>query len=85
MYTQTFHDQQSLKSWAVFGQEEFDLDTKWTLIAGARYTHDEKEFNGFDAVSLNIPLSTPIPRNIGQFIDIGALAQPIRRLADHDQ
>jgi iron complex outermembrane receptor protein len=74
MYTQTFHDQQSLKSWAVFGQEEFDLDTKWTLIAGARYTHDEKEFNGFDAVSLNIPLSTPIPRNIGQFIDIGALA-----------
>ena len=74
MYTQTFHDQQSLKTWALFGQGEFDFDKQWTLIAGARYTHDEKEFNGFDAVSLNIPLSTPIPRNIGQFMDIGALA-----------
>ena len=74
MYTQTFHDQQSLKSWAVFGQVEFDLSEQLTLIAGARYTRDKKEFNGFDAVSLNIPLTTPIPRNIDQFLAIGALA-----------
>jgi iron complex outermembrane receptor protein len=74
MYTQTFHDQQSLKSWAVFSQGEYDLDEQWTLMAGVRYTHDKKEFNGFDAVSLNIPLSTPIPRNIDQFSTIGALA-----------
>jgi outer membrane receptor protein involved in Fe transport len=74
MYTQTFHDQQDLKSWAAFGQTEFDFAEKWTAIAGVRYTHDDKQINAFDAVSLNIPLSTPLPHNVNQFLAIGNLA-----------
>lgn len=74
MYTQTFHDQQTLKSYAAFGQVEFDLSNQLTLIAGARYTKDKKEFSGFDAVSVAIPLSTPIPASVDQFLAIGALA-----------
>ena len=74
MYTQTFHDQQDLKSYAAFGQAEFDLANNLTLIAGLRYTHDTKEYDGFDAFSLNIPLNTPIPLNVDQFLALGALA-----------
>jgi iron complex outermembrane recepter protein len=74
MYTQTFHDQQSLKSYAAFGQAEFDFADKWTLITGLRYTHDDKEYDGFDAVSVNMPRSTPIPLSVDQFLALGAIA-----------
>lgn len=74
MYTQTFHDQQDLTSWAVFGQAEFDFADNWTFIAGVRYTQDDKQIDAFDAVSLSIPLDTPLPRNLQQFLSLGALA-----------
>ncbi len=32
------------ESWAVFGQAEFDLNDEWTVIGGARYTDDEKDY-----------------------------------------
>jgi iron complex outermembrane receptor protein len=32
-------------STAVFGQVEYDIASQWTLIAGARYTYDDKKFN----------------------------------------
>ena len=74
LYTQTFRDQQTLKSYAVFGQTEWDFANKWTLITGARFTHDNKEFDGFDAVSISLPVSTPIPYTVDQFLALGALA-----------
>lgn len=36
---------QETNSWAVFGQMEFDLADAWTLIAGLRYTDEEKTMN----------------------------------------
>ena len=36
---------QDTESWAVFGQLEFDLSDDWTLIAGLRYTDEEKTMN----------------------------------------
>lgn len=74
MYTQTFHDQQDLSSWAVFGQGEWDFAEKWTLIAGVRYTQDDKEIDAFNAVSLSVPLDTPLPRNLRQFLALGEFA-----------
>ena len=32
-------------STAAFGQVEYDLASQWTVIAGARYTYDDKKFN----------------------------------------
>jgi iron complex outermembrane receptor protein len=74
MYTQTFHDQQDLTSWAVFGQGEWDFADHWTLIAGIRYTDDDKEIDAFNAVSLAAPLDTPLPQTLGQFLNLGAQA-----------
>lgn len=74
MYTQTFHDQQDLTSYALFGQGEWDFADDWTLIAGMRYTRDDKEIDAFNAVSLSLPLDTPLPRNLGQFLALGDFA-----------
>ncbi len=38
------YEQQS-ESWAVFGQVEFDLSDRFTLIAGLRYANEEKELD----------------------------------------
>lgn len=38
------HWDQRTESIAVFGQVEYDLGSQWRLIAGVRYTHEEKEF-----------------------------------------
>jgi len=35
---------QDTKTWAVFGQTEFDLTDTLTLIAGARWTEDDKDY-----------------------------------------
>ena len=66
-YAQYFRDQQSLKSWSVFGQFEYDLTDQLTLIGGARYTKDKKVIDSFDAVSFDIPLSTRKPTTLAQF------------------
>jgi len=34
------------KSWAAFGQLEYPLATHWKLVAGGRWTNDEKELDG---------------------------------------
>lgn len=36
---------QDTESWALFGQVEFDLADQWTLIAGLRYTDEQKEMD----------------------------------------
>lgn len=33
------------ESWAVFGQAEFDLNDDWTIVGGARWTDDEKDYS----------------------------------------
>ena len=43
---------QDTESWAVFGQVEFDLSDAWTLIAGVRYTDEEKTMN-FEVIDTN--------------------------------
>jgi outer membrane receptor protein involved in Fe transport len=74
MYTQTFHDVQDLTSYALFGQGEWDFAEDWTLIAGVRYTRDDKEIDAFNAVSITIPNTEPLPRNLAQFLRLGDLA-----------
>lgn len=74
LYTQTFHDQQTLKSWALFAQGEIDFADKFTLIAGLRYTKDDKEADFFNAVTVTLPFDTPAPRTVDQFLALGAFA-----------
>ena len=74
LYAQAFHDKQTLKSGALFGQVEYDVTPQITLIGGARYTHDNKQVNSIDVASYGgIPFSTPVPQTLGQFLDIGDL------------
>ncbi|WP_419571197.1 TonB-dependent receptor [Rheinheimera sp.] len=39
--TSVYHEN---KSWAVFGQTTYDLNDRWDVTAGIRYTYDEKDF-----------------------------------------
>ena len=64
LYGQAFRDQQTLKSWALFGQAEYDLTSQLTVIAGVRYTHDDKVLNSINAVTTSLPLDTPLPMSI---------------------
>lgn len=68
LYTQYFRDKQDLKSWSIFGQAEFDVTDQITLIAGARYTKDRKVIDSFDAVTFDMPLTTPKPTTLSQFL-----------------
>ncbi|MFO7550758.1 MAG: TonB-dependent receptor [Haliea sp.] len=71
LLAESYFDQQELKSWAVFAQGEYDLSPKMTLIAGARYTRDDKEVNALDGFG-TVPLSTPKPTNLAQYNAIGS-------------
>lgn len=92
-YAQYFRDQQSLKSWSVFGQFEYDLTDQLTLIGGARYTKDKKVIDSFDALSVDIPLSTGKPTTLAQFFALvpQILANPsggvttLNRASDGDE
>jgi outer membrane receptor protein involved in Fe transport len=67
LYGQSFVDQQDLKSFALFGQAEYDLTDRLTLIAGLRYTHDNKVIDAVNALTTNLPLDTPLPKSIEAF------------------
>ncbi|MBN8843757.1 MAG: TonB-dependent receptor [Sphingomonadales bacterium] len=67
LYGQAFDDQQDLKSFAVFGQAEYDLTDRLTVIGGLRYTHDNKVINAVNALTINLPLNTPLPKSIEAF------------------
>ncbi len=64
LYGQAFDDRQDLKSIAVFGQGEYDLTDQLTLIAGLRYTHDDKTINSINALTVNLPIDTALPQTI---------------------
>ncbi len=69
---------QTTESWAVFGQYEYEFNAQWGLIAGLRYTTEEKEINyqGYDLSGIfvaeteagNIPLTATRPTPSSTFI-----------------
>lgn len=70
--TTVYHDNQS---WAVFGQSTYNLNDRWDVTAGIRYTHDKKGFevgeqnvDGFALVigAASIQDYDPISVNDGQ-------------------
>lgn len=71
LYTQSYRDSQVLKSWAIFGQVEHDLGGGLEVIAGARYTRDDKEIDALNQVSVNVPLTFDLPRSLAEFNAIG--------------
>ena len=74
LYGQYFRDQQDLKSWAVFGQAEFDLTDQLTFIGGARYFKDDKVIDSFDAARYGtIPFSIAKPTTLDEFLAIGQI------------
>ncbi|MFV0276905.1 MAG: TonB-dependent receptor, partial [Parahaliea sp.] len=70
VYLDTDMNQQS-ESWSVFGQYEFAINDNWSLIAGLRYSSEEKElqYKGFDRSGIfeaetaagNLPLTATRP------------------------
>ncbi|MYF09593.1 MAG: TonB-dependent receptor, partial [Gammaproteobacteria bacterium] len=75
--------EQDRKSWAVYGDGTFDINDRWSITAGIRYTNDEKDFykptgaggpcnqytEAIDARAVNpeLPLDAP-----GNCIDAGS-------------
>ncbi len=75
---------QDTKSWAVFGQLEFDLSDAWTLIAGLRYSDEEKTMN-FENIDTNgaiafcTTIGAPPPVCLGPLLP----TSPWRPTVDH--
>lgn len=44
------------RSWAVFGQVEYDLSAEFTLVAGLRYTDEERDFSQRSGPSFYSPI-----------------------------
>ncbi|QIB64139.1 TonB-dependent receptor [Kineobactrum salinum] len=55
--------EQETTSYSVFGQIEYDLSSSLTLIAGARYGRDEKEFTDRDNATLRSCPGFALPTN----------------------
>jgi len=68
IYYQAHYDQDT-ESWAVFGQAEYDLSDRFTLIAGLRYTDEERDLEFFAEDLAGFP-STPEPDGPGLPNDI---------------
>ncbi len=63
------------KSWAVFGQADYDLSDKLQLVAGLRYTKDKKRyFSGADTV-LSDGSTRAVPTGGGRFTTFPLLNQ----------
>lgn len=43
--TSLIKSHQANKAWAVFGSAKYDIDDRWNVRAGMRYTHDKKDFH----------------------------------------
>lgn len=70
--TQVFHDNQS---WALFGQSTYDLNERWDITTGIRYTDDQKSFRvgqqNVNSIALGLGIAAiqnyaPIERDDGQ-------------------
>ncbi len=75
---------QQTDSWDVFGQVEFDLADAWTIIAGLRYTDEEKEldFNNIDTSGITAVCSMD-PSQPGCTNGVATPIAPWRPTPDH--
>lgn len=75
---QTYFDQQDLQSWAVFAQGEIDLTDQLTLIAGARYTKDDKVVDATNATAFFDAATTRVPQSLEEYnaLSLAAFANP---------
>ncbi|MBN7797351.1 TonB-dependent receptor [Parahaliea mediterranea] len=83
---------QDTESWSVFGQYEFAINDQWSVIAGLRYSSEEKEldYQGFDRSGIfaaetaagNLPLTPtrPLPDSTFFFS-----TDTVGSLAKHDE
>ncbi|MFM7784900.1 MAG: TonB-dependent receptor, partial [Gammaproteobacteria bacterium] len=73
---------QDTTSWAVFGQYEQDLSERWTLVAGLRYTQEERELD-----YLNVETTGFFTGVIGLPTDVAFDFAPstVGDLAQHDK
>ena len=56
---------QELDSWALFGQIEYDFAEQWTVLAGIRYTEDDKEYMLDNVGFIPAPGHNTIPEPTG--------------------
>jgi len=66
------------RNWSLFGQAEFDLSDAFTLIAGVRWSQDDKELDfetAFDSfqISTGMPVSVPELYNLGEAVAAAGL------------
>lgn len=75
---QTYFDQQDLQSWAIFAQGEVDITDQLTLIAGARYTKDDKVVNADNATAFFDAATTRVPQSLAEYnaLSEAAFANP---------
>ena len=64
------------ESWAVYGQVEYDLTSQWTVIAGLRWSDNEKTFEG-STTAVDFPSAGPPGTIIYDFSEatVGALTK----------
>lgn len=77
---------QETDSWDLFGQVEYDLAESWTVIAGLRWTDEEKtlDFENIDSSGITAFCSTePDPIASGCFNPAPTPISPSRPTADH--
>ena len=69
------------KNWSAFGQVEFDLAAQWTLIAGLRWSQDDKHLD-MRRIFADVPEGVPADRNVQhrQCRDPGHRQHRLRRL-----
>ena len=77
---------QNTEAWELFGQMEFDISDAWTVIAGLRYTNEEKDldFVNIDDSGITALCSTdPNPPAQGCFNPAPTPISPWRPTPDH--
>ena len=61
-YNANYH--QDTESWATFGQIEYDITDRFTLIGGLRYTDEERSLGFFAQDLAGFPESIGLPNNV---------------------
>jgi iron complex outermembrane receptor protein len=59
-----FDGAMNVKTWAVFGNASYDFTDKFSLKAGARYSHEERDVASYQATAIP-PAAAPVPSALG--------------------
>jgi iron complex outermembrane receptor protein len=59
-----FDGAMNVKTWAVFGNASYDFTDKFSLKAGARYSHEERDVASYQATAIP-PAAAPAPSPLG--------------------